>query len=206
MNKKITMSIVMLIVSAICCVGCAKHDVVKQDEAIATVASSTSVLPEQSAVSSALQPTRDDVKSAAEPAGTSGYQSQDAGLPSRAVESGTDASVQGTLENIYFDFDSYALSPVARETLTKTAALLQKGSVKVRIEGNTDEVGSDDYNLSLGERRANSAFNYLKTLGVPADRLTVISYGKEKPADPGQDEAARAKNRRDEFVIITDGI
>jgi len=204
MNMQIKMSIVTFILSALCCAGCAKHDVVRQEESIPAVASAAVPLPEQSAVSPDSQP----VQNAAQPAGTSGNEAQDAGTPlaAKAAESGTNALPQTTLDKIYFDFDSYALNPVARETLTKTAALLQKGSVNLRIEGNTDEIGSDDYNLALGERRANAALNYLKSLGVPADRISVVSYGREKPADPGGDEAARAKNRRDEFVVVTEAI
>jgi peptidoglycan-associated lipoprotein len=88
------------------------------------------------------------------------------------------------------------------EALVKDAEILkQQKSIKVRIEGNCDELGSDDYNLALGEKRAKAALKYLETLGIPSDRLSTISYGKEKPADLGHDEAARAKNRRDELVI-----
>jgi len=106
-----------------------------------------------------------------------------------------------SLENIYFDFDSYVLSAQARETLTRNADLIKKNAaVNIQITGNCDERGSDEYNLALGEKRAKAAMNYLTTLGVSASRLSVISYGKEKPLDPGHDEAAWAKNRRDEFV------
>ena len=112
------------------------------------------------------------------------------------------AEQQAQMENIYFDFDSFILSAPSRSTLAKNAEYLQKSkSLKVRIEGNCDERGSDDYNLALGEKRAKAAMNYLVTMGVSADRLSIISYGKEKPADPGHDEAAWAKNRRDEFIL-----
>ncbi|HYS43726.1 MAG TPA: OmpA family protein, partial [Geobacteraceae bacterium] len=88
--------------------------------------------------------------------------------------------------------------------LNKNAEYLLKKSVslKIQIEGHCDERGSDEYNLALGEKRAKAALNYLVTLGVPAARLSFISYGKEKPADPGHDDAAWAKNRRDEFAIV----
>lgn len=76
-------------------------------------------------------------------------------------------------------------------------------TVKIQIEGHCDERGSDAYNLALGERRAKAALQYLVTLGIPDKRLSVISYGKEKPADPGHDETSWSKNRRDEFVIVT---
>lgn len=113
------------------------------------------------------------------------------------------AIAEVALAAVYFDFDSYVLSAAARDSLSKNAELLLKKnpSVKVQIEGHCDERGSDEYNLALGEKRAKAALNYLVTLGVPASNLSYISYGKEKPADPGHDEAAWAKNRRAEFVI-----
>ena len=107
------------------------------------------------------------------------------------------------LQTVYYDFDSYVLSQASRDTLYSNAEyLLKKYSGKIQVEGHCDERGSDEYNLALGEKRAKAALNYLTTLGVPADRLSFISYGKEKPADPGHDEAAWAKNRRAEFVIV----
>jgi peptidoglycan-associated lipoprotein len=111
---------------------------------------------------------------------------------------------KAALAKIYFDFDSYKLSESSRSELVKNADLIKKDSVeKVRIEGNCDERGSDEYNLALGEKRAKAAMQYLVTLGIPTDRLSIISYGKEKPADPGHDEAAWSKNRRDEFVVLS---
>jgi len=111
--------------------------------------------------------------------------------------------VAAELQKVYFDFDSAALSQEARNTLSKNAQYLAKNpDVKVRIEGNCDERGSDEYNMALGERRAKAARDYLVNLGVAPDRLSVISYGLEKPADPGHNDAAWAKNRRDEFAII----
>ena len=107
------------------------------------------------------------------------------------------------LQTIYFDFDAYTLSPQARTTLERNAGILKKEpTVRVRVEGNCDERGSDEYNLALGERRASTAMQYLVTLGVPAERLSVISFGEEKPVDPGHDEAAWAKNRRADFMVI----
>jgi peptidoglycan-associated lipoprotein len=107
-------------------------------------------------------------------------------------------------ENIYFDFDKSDLRQDARDVLSKNADILLKSkpTVKIQIAGNCDERGSAEYNLALGERRAKSAQQYLITLGVAPDRLSIISYGKEKPAVEGNDEAAWAKNRRDEFTIV----
>jgi peptidoglycan-associated lipoprotein len=107
------------------------------------------------------------------------------------------------LETVYFDFDKSDLRQDARNVLSKNAEILLKSKqgAKVKVEGHCDERGSAEYNLALGERRAKSALHYLLTLGVQADRLSIISYGKEKPAVQGTDEAAWAKNRRAEFVI-----
>ena len=107
------------------------------------------------------------------------------------------------LEAVYFDFDRSDLRQDARDTLSKNAeALLKKiADAKITIEGHADERGSDEYNMALGDRRAKSAAKYLVTLGVKADRINTISFGEEKPAVAGQDEAAWSKNRRAEFVI-----
>jgi len=121
-----------------------------------------------------------------------------------AQQAVTASAAETAFENIYFDFDKSDLSPDARDVLSKNANILlkDKPNVKIQIAGNCDERGSAEYNLALGERRAKSAQQYLITLGVAPDRLSVISYGKEKPAVEGNDEAAWAKNRRDEFTIM----
>jgi peptidoglycan-associated lipoprotein len=104
--------------------------------------------------------------------------------------------------HIYFAFDRYDLSTEAKATLDRKVAFLNDNrEARVQIEGHCDERGTTAYNLALGERRANSAKTYLETAGVNASRLTTISYGEERPADPGNNEAAWAKNRRAQFVI-----
>jgi peptidoglycan-associated lipoprotein len=102
---------------------------------------------------------------------------------------------------IQFAFDDYNLSTKAKENLEKVASWMSKDpAVKIQIEGHTCEVGTNEYNLALGERRANSAKKYLEGMGVNSARLSTISYGEERPLDPGHTEDARSKNRRDEFV------
>ncbi|MGB8656668.1 MAG: peptidoglycan-associated lipoprotein Pal [Candidatus Zixiibacteriota bacterium] len=111
---------------------------------------------------------------------------------------------QEDLQPIYFDFDKYDLRPGDREILNRNAAVLKENpTVKTRIEGNCDERGTVEYNLALGEKRASAAREYLIDLGIDADRITTISYGKEKPQYPGHDEEAWSKNRRDDFVIVS---
>lgn len=106
-------------------------------------------------------------------------------------------------EHIYFDFDKSELKPDARAILTKKAEWLRANpTFKIRIEGNCDERGTNEYNLALGERRADAAWKFINALGISGDRMTTVSYGEEKPAAQGHNEAAWSKNRRDEFKLI----
>jgi peptidoglycan-associated lipoprotein len=106
-------------------------------------------------------------------------------------------------ENINFDFDKSELKPEARAILVKKAEWLRNNSeFSVRIEGHCDERGTNEYNLALGERRANAAWKFLNALGISGSRMTTISYGEERPADPRHNETAWSKNRRDEFKLI----
>jgi peptidoglycan-associated lipoprotein len=105
---------------------------------------------------------------------------------------------------IYFAFDDYSLSGDAQSQLNKLGDFLKGGTTTVvQVEGHCDERGSVEYNLALGQRRAQSAKNYLVQLGVDPSRVPTMSYGEEKPAVDGQDESAWAKNRRAEFVVTT---
>jgi len=118
------------------------------------------------------------------------------------VKSAPTTATIADLEDIHFDFDKSVLRPEDRNILKGHAAwLMQNKDTNVLIEGNCDERGTTEYNLALGERRANEAMKYLIGLGIEKERITIISYGKERPLDPGNDEAAWAKNRRDHFVI-----
>jgi peptidoglycan-associated lipoprotein len=107
------------------------------------------------------------------------------------------------LAMIHFDYDKYAIRDDARPVLESNAAWLKKfRTAKILIEGHCDERGTEDYNLALGEKRAKSAFDYLVALGIPAERMKTISYGKSQPLDMGHDESAWQRNRRDQFVVI----
>ncbi len=108
------------------------------------------------------------------------------------------------LQTVHFPFDSFRLDKEAKSTLKANAGILNDhSSVKIQIEGHCDERGGIQYNIALGEKRANTAKKYLEDLGISDDRISTISFGKEKPIDPGHDEAAWAKNRRDNFVITS---
>jgi peptidoglycan-associated lipoprotein len=105
-------------------------------------------------------------------------------------------------KDIYFEYDKSGIVPEAQENLrAKAKWLMANPDVSVIIEGHCDERGTNEYNMALGDRRAGSAKTFLVDLGVEASRMTTISYGEEKPFDPGHDEAAWAKNRRVHFAI-----
>jgi peptidoglycan-associated lipoprotein len=105
-------------------------------------------------------------------------------------------------EHVYFSYDSSALDGAAQNTLKLKADWLQENpDAGILIEGHCDERGTVEYNLALGDRRANSAKNFLTTLGIDAARISTISYGEERPLDPGENEEAWAKNRRAQFDV-----
>ena len=106
-------------------------------------------------------------------------------------------------DTVYFGTDEFALDAASRATLTaQTRWMLANPTVRGSIEGHADERGTREYNLALGERRANSAKDFLVANGVPVARLTVISWGKERPAATGSDESAWAQNRRAVTVVV----
>jgi len=106
------------------------------------------------------------------------------------------------LHPVFFDYDSADISAEGQKVLEQNASVLKKyGSWVITIEGHCDERGTAEYNLALGERRAVAARTYLVSLGIPADRVKVISYGKEFPFDPGKTDEAYGRNRRGHFVI-----
>jgi peptidoglycan-associated lipoprotein len=108
----------------------------------------------------------------------------------------------GPLEDVHFEYDQATLSDQARAVLEKHALWLQNHrTAKVTIEGHTDERGTVDYNLALGDKRARATREYLVSLGVGAERLTTVSFGKERPLDTGATEQAFARNRRAHFVV-----
>jgi peptidoglycan-associated lipoprotein len=114
----------------------------------------------------------------------------------------SDDNTAGPLKTIYFAFDTSRLSSAAKSTLEQNAMWLKgASSVDIQIEGHCDERGGQQYNLALGERRAKAVKSYLEALGVATNRVSVISYGKERPSTFGHDEQAWSKNRRANFIV-----
>jgi len=116
------------------------------------------------------------------------------------VYTGTDSVeylASGVPDRVFFATNETVLTTASRETLRKQAAWLRKNSeITIVLEGHADERGTREYNLALGERRANSAKDYLMTYGISSNRISVLSYGKERPVDSGSNPLAWSKNRR----------
>ena len=116
---------------------------------------------------------------------------------------GSDSGNIPGLSTIHFEYDQFGLSPEARNILAQNAEWLRSStSVNLQIEGHCDSRGSIEYNLTLGERRANAVKSYLVSLGIGESRLAILSYGEEKPMNAGDSESAHAANRRANFVPV----
>jgi len=106
------------------------------------------------------------------------------------------------LSDVFYAFDKYNLTAESKRSLEDNSSELKRATdATIIIEGHCDERGTKSYNLALGEKRAKAARDYLISLGVGGSRITIISYGKERPFDPGHNEAAWAKNRRAHFIV-----
>ena len=118
------------------------------------------------------------------------------------MQADTDARSSGDLGDVYFDFDKYDLKDDARDRLSKNAEFLKKYSrFVITIEGHCDERGTNDYNIALGDRRANAARDYLVSMGIGGSRVKTLSYGEERPVCTQSDEGCWSRNRRGEFHL-----
>jgi peptidoglycan-associated lipoprotein len=157
--------------------------------------SSTTAKPEASSAASGSAPSESKKQLTSAPTTSSSLEALQ-----RGESTATPAS--SPLKDVYFDFDRYDLRADARETLKANWEWLKATpAAQVQIEGHCDERGTTEYNLALGAKRAQAAKDYLVTLGVPAERLSTISYGKELPVCTEHTEECWQKNRRDRFVI-----
>jgi len=182
-NRSLPLFVSLLALVAIAAVGCKKTP------------PPVTTTPEQPAVESSPPPEpvkEQPMKPAVE----------EAPAPARSMTA-DEYNRQGILKTVYFDFDKYEVRPDMRPALEANADELkgQLSAFRVVLEGYCDERGTSEYNMTLGDRRANAVKQYLVTLGVPASRIRVVSYGEERPADPGHNEQAWARNRRVEFVL-----
>ncbi len=143
----------------------------------------------------------------AESAAGAGLSKDEEAARQRAKEEAMEraATAAAGLQPIYFDFDRSVIREDARAAMTVNAQWLKANpKVKIRIEGNCDERGTKEYNQALGQRRATSAKKYLTDMGISAKRISLISYGKEKPVCGEDSEGCWQKNRRDDFIAVTE--
>jgi peptidoglycan-associated lipoprotein len=177
-----TLFLVAIICAFVLPAGCAKKAVMKEGPAVEKEAAVEKQAPAETA-----------------PAKAQEEQKFDEAAMAAAAQADKEAS---QFVDIHFAFDRFDLRPDARKVLDVHAKWLKAHpEFTVRIEGNCDERGTVEYNMALGQRRATSAMKYLIDLGVAKNRLSTISYGKERPLDPGHNEEAWAKNRRDHFSV-----
>ncbi|MBR4423622.1 MAG: peptidoglycan-associated lipoprotein Pal [Mailhella sp.] len=136
--------------------------------------------------------------------GCSKKKAAEPGYAGDSIDQEMQAAIQQITDGrVLFAFDKYQILPEYTQVLATKAELMKKyNTIKVRIEGNCDERGTQEYNLALGERRARAAYDYLVNNGVSPSQLEMISYGKENPAVDGHDESAWSQNRRDDFRVV----
>lgn len=144
-----------------------------------------------------------DDTSGADAAGAEGYgNGYQSGSASAYDQASADAAALASLQRVfYFDFDRAELRPEVQAELDKYVNILRNGNQNLRLEGHADERGTTEYNLALGERRANAISNYLVVNGVARNRIETVSYGEERPAASGHDESSYAQNRRVEVIL-----
>ncbi len=151
-----------------------------------------------------------ETRETAPPPATTVVPSPEPAAPAPVVTSESDAlpvsvseiNRRGYLKDVFFDFDQAAIRADGRGVLSSDATWLTRWpSVKIMVEGHCDERGTQQYNMALGEKRAEAVKEYLETLGVPEARIQIVSYGKERPFATGHDETAWSQNRRDHFVV-----
>lgn len=184
MSKKSLIIIILILCIALIMTGCPKKTVVKEEPSV----------KKEAATAEAERKAKEAEKAKGE-FDKSLVAKKTPGIEGEVFES-------SLLKDIHFDFDKYDIRPADAAVLKGHADLLKKyHNVKVQIEGHCDERGTVEYNLALGERRANSTRNYLVSIGVSPERVSTISYGKERPLDPAHNETAWTKNRRAHTII-----
>ncbi len=189
-QKAMKTGFVLLAVVLLAATGCTRKETVKSNEGMQGLASARPS-QEQKAAPGPGEITTETLK-------------PEAAAPSGPVETGALLTEQqpSPFPDIHFDFDKSAIHNQDKPTLEKVAGYLKAHpGARVLIEGNCDERGTEEYNMMLGDRRAEAAKKYLAELAVPGNELSTISFGKDKPVDPGHNEEAWAKDRNDHFVL-----
>ena len=190
----------LAIVAAVLAPACRtkkKPVVAPSTESTATVPNVPTMTATQAPTTNTAAPNTDFVQTDTQPQVTTTQ------LPTDIEEANRLAQSRGYIQDAFFGFDESTLSADAQSALTTSADWLKKNAqYNLLIEGHCDERGTEQYNLALGDRRANTAKEYLQTLGVDGSRIRTVSYGEERPFDAGHDEAAWGKNRRAHLVLV----
>jgi peptidoglycan-associated lipoprotein len=188
MKMKKTIIFLSLIIFVLAYAGCAEKHLTKSDGSTSAQKESAIKQNEQPGMSGSSVKQEESAK-------------QSIGKEQTTIESAA-SEITADLKDIHFDFDQYSIGQEDRKIISSHADYLLKNKmVKIVIEGNCDERGTAEYNLALGDRRAQEAKKFLVNSGVDQKRIKTISYGKERPLDPDHNEEAWAKNRRDHFVV-----
>jgi len=192
MTKKSLIITILILSIGLIMMGCPKKTVVKEEPSVKKEEPS---VKKEEAKAEAERMAKEKESKAKEEFEKSIVAKRTPGIEGEVFES-------SLLKDIHFDFDKYDIRPSDAAILKENAELLKKyHKVKIQIEGHCDERGTNEYNLALGERRANSTRNYLLSLGISSERIFAISYGEERPLDPGHNEDAWTKNRRAHTII-----
>jgi peptidoglycan-associated lipoprotein len=202
MVKKRLRFIVLILCLGLIMIGCPKKTVVKEEPSAKKAEELATAERERAAKLEAERALKEKERREKEEAAKREFEKSLVAKKTPAIEG--EVFESALLKDIHFDFDKYDIRPRDAEILKGNAALLKKyPDVKIQIEGHCDERGTVEYNLALGERRANSTNSYLTSLGISTNRLSTISYGEERPLDPGHNEEAWTKNRRSHFIILS---
>lgn len=187
-------SVVLLAVIMTVSLGCAKKEVVKSTDSGAAASGDLSAGAKEGGIVTETVP----------PDTAAGPQETQTAMAMPPAEAGAAVTMEhpSSFEDIHFDYDKAFIREDAKPVLAKVANAVKAGRASsLLIEGHCDERGTAEYNIALGERRAQATKKYLESLGVGAGSLSTVSFGEEKPVDPGHTEAAWAKNRRAHFVL-----
>ena len=200
MQRRWVGSTITLVLVALFLTGCPKRpEIVETAPSPMTMSAPKGVAPEEKA-SAEVAPQPPETKMTPEAGAV-----PEAQVAEAEVKAGTSAKASGSaLHDIYFDFDQAVIREDSKKLLAENIVWFRKnGTVKVAIEGHCDERGSSEYNLALGERRARATRDYFVAAGIEANRISTISFGKERPFVLGHDESAWKWNRRAHFVLST---
>jgi len=194
--------LVSLLISVVVLAGCAKRPAMTAASAPAPSGAAQATAPPATTPPAATTPaTSGSESSGSTTPGTSGSQPPGSGTATPGARPPvSEFTANPNLKDIYFDFDKYDIRPGDAKILDSNATWLKGNNNLVLIEGHCDERGTNEYNLALGERRAKATMNYLVSQGVQAGRITIISYGEERPICTEHNEACWAKNRRAHFL------